>query len=62
MAAAIAWFKEHQRTVLLVALGGIIVMTVSIVMDSTQAVVIAGVGAGVIVGFAIASDSGRKDK
>lgn len=62
MAAAIAWLKEHRRTVVLVALGMIIVMAVSLAVDSTQAVVVAGVASGIIVGVAIASESARKDK
>lgn len=62
MAAAIAWLKEHRRTLLLVAVGMTIVMVVSVTMESTQAVVVAGVAAGVIVGIAIASESARKDQ
>lgn len=62
MTAAIAWLKEHRRTALLVAVGMIIVLVVSMVLESTQAVVIAGVGAGVVVGIAIASESSRKDQ
>ncbi len=62
MTNAIAWLKEHRRTVLLVAVGMIIVMTVSLAVESTQAVVIAGIGAGVVVGLAIASESSRKDQ
>lgn len=62
MAAALAWLKEHRRTLLLVALGAIIVMVVSVAVNSTQAVVIAGIVAGVIVGVAIAAESSRKDQ
>ena len=52
---------EHRRTTVLVTAGILIVLVVSFMFESTNAVVYAGIIAGLFVGVAIASESARKE-